>query len=311
MMSKKKEFLFKDRLIKGIEPEGRFKISVVKTTDVVETARQNHGLHALGTVMLGRALTAAMLLASELKGEERIKLRFEGNGPLGAVTAEANRVGEVRGYVKNPLAVLPGLNGLDDARTHAEDTRLGDGLGIGLLMVSKVLYNEAEPKTSTIELTHGDINGDVAHFMAQSEQVLSAVLLDVSLREDGSVGQAGGVLIQRLPGADEKEMERLHTSLSELEPVASMLDNGYYIDDIMKMASRPFDVKELDRQPVHFFCRCSPKRFKSAMSMLHVDDLKEMEGESQEIVCHYCSRKMTVSKEEIQDLIEKAQAKMN
>ena len=296
--SKKKEFLLKDRLIKGIEPEGRFKISVVKTTDVVETARQNHSLGPLSTVLLGRALTAAMLLASELKGEERIKLRFEGNGPVGAITTEANRVGEIRGYVKDPGAVL-------------SEGSIGDGLGVGLLTVTKTLYNEAEPKMSTIELVRGDINGDIAHFMAQSEQVLSAVLLDVSLRDDGSVGQAGGLLIQRLPDADEQDMARLQESLSELAPIAEMLDSGYYIDDLMKMASRPFDVKELARQPVHFFCRCSPKRFKAAMSMLHVDDLQSMEGESQEIVCHYCGRKMILSKEEIQELIEKARAKMN
>lgn len=129
--SKKKEFMLKDRLIKGIEPEGRFKISVVKTTDVVETARQNHSLGPLSTVLLGRALTAAMLLASELKGEERIKLRFEGNGPVGAITTEANRVGEIRGYVKDPGAVL-------------SEGSIGDGLGVGLLTVTKTLYNEAE-----------------------------------------------------------------------------------------------------------------------------------------------------------------------
>ena len=34
-----------------------------------------------------------MLLASELKGEERIKLRFDGNGPVGMIAAEANQCG--------------------------------------------------------------------------------------------------------------------------------------------------------------------------------------------------------------------------
>ena len=83
MALNKEQFKFNDRLIKGIEAEGRFKISVVKTTDVVQTAKENHGLSMLNTVLLGRTLTAAMLLASELKGEERIKLQMEGNGPIG------------------------------------------------------------------------------------------------------------------------------------------------------------------------------------------------------------------------------------
>ncbi|WP_340103431.1 Hsp33 family molecular chaperone HslO [Rhodohalobacter sp. 8-1] len=301
-MSLKKEIQFKDRLIKGIHEDGAFKISVVKTTDVVQTAQENHSLSLLNTVLLGKALTASMLLASELKGEERIKLRFDGNGPVGMIAAEANRVGEVRGYVQNPQAELD---------YSQPDTDISDGLGIGLLTVSKTLYNEAEPKTSTIQLVNSDINSDIAHFMAQSEQVLSGILLDVSLNDDGSVKQAGGVLIQRLPDAEEDVMTTLQNTLKELPPVADLLNEGHYIDDIMISSSAPFNVKELDRQPVDFFCRCSPERFKNALSMLSYEELKDMEGESQEVVCHYCGNSLTIPKQEIHELAESAKAKLN
>ncbi len=301
-MSLKEEFQFKDRLIKGIDLDGAFKISVVKTTDVVRTARKNHKLSLLNTVLLGRALTASMLLASELKGEERIKLRFEGKGPSGMIIAEANRVGEIRGYVQNPAAEL----------VYSEpDTQLGDGLGLGLMTVSKILYNEAEPKTSTIELIQGDIISDVAHYMAQSEQVLSALLLDVSINDDGSVKESGGVLIQRLPDAEDSVMSTLQETVEKLPPVAKLLEDGKYIDEIMIMAGRPYSVKELDRQPVDFFCRCSPERFKNALSMLSYEELKDMKGESQEVVCHYCGNRLTISKDEIRDLAESAKAKLN
>lgn len=301
-MSLKEDFQFKDRLVKGIHTDGAFKISVVKTTNVVQTAQDNHSLSLLNTVLLGKALTASMLLASELKGEERIKLRFDGNGPVGMIAAEANRVGEVRGYAQNPQAELD---------YSQPDTDISDGLGIGLLTVSKTLYNEAEPKTSTIQLINSDINSDVAHFLAQSEQVLSGLLLDVSVNDDGTVNQAGGVLIQRLPDAEDDVMETLQETLKKLPPVADMLAEGFYIDDIMKQASAPYKVKELDRQPVDFFCRCSPKRFKNALSMLSYEDLKDMEGESQEVVCHYCGNSLTIPKQEIHELAESARAKLN
>jgi len=301
-MSFKDEFQFKDRLIKGIHAEGAFKISVIKTTNVVKTARKNHNLSLLNTVLLGRALTAAMLLASELKGEERIKLRFEGNGPTGMIIAEANHAGEIRGYVQNPAAELDYNN---------SDTSLDDGLGVGLMTVSKVLYNEAEPKTSTIQLAKGDIISDVAHYLAQSEQILSAILLDVSIHDDGSVNEAGGLLIQRLPDADDEVINKLHSSVENLPPIANLLEDEQYIDDIMNMASAPYSVKELDRQLVDFFCRCSPARFKNALSMLSYDDLKEMKGESQEIVCHYCGNRLSISSEEIHHLAESARAKLN
>lgn len=301
-MSLKKQFKFKDRLIKGIHPDGKFKISVVKTTDVIQTAKENHNLSLLNTVLLGKTLTAAMLLASELKGEERIKIRIEGSGPVGMLVAEANRVGEIRGYAQNSAAEIDYSN---------SDLSLGDGIGLGILSVSKVLYNEAEPRTSTIELAKGDISSDMAHYMVQSEQVPSAFLLDVSLDDQGNVKHAGGLLLQRLPEAEEDTIAKLQETVASLPPVSEMLDDGKYIDDIMHLACTPFDVKELDRQPVHFFCRCSPKRFRNALAMLSYDDLKEMEGESQEIVCHYCSSRLTITPEEVHSIIESAKAKLN
>jgi len=301
-MSLKEEFKFKDRLVKGIEAGGQFKISVVKTTEVVRTAQKNHNLSLLTTVLLGRTLTAAMLLASELKGEERIRIRIEGDGPVGSITAEANRAGEMRGYVQNPGAELDYSD---------SEVTIGDGIGIGLLTVSKILYDEAEPRTSTIQIEKGDILSDMAHFMAQSEQVLSAFLLDVAIDENGEVEQAGGLLIQRLPDAEETVMGRLEKTVSELPPVSSLLKERFYIDTIMERASKPFSVKELDRQPVHFFCRCSPERFMNALSMLSYDDLKEMEGESQEVVCHYCGNSLSISKQDIHELAESAKARLN
>ena len=301
-MSLKEQFKFKDRLIKGIHTDGQFKISVVKTTEVVQTAKDNHQLSLLNTVLLGRTLTAAMLLASELKGEERIQVRLEGSGPAGMIVAEANRVGEIRGYVQNPSAELDYSD---------QDVSIADGIGLGILTVSKTLYNEAEPRTSTIELVKGDVTADMAHYMAQSEQILSAFLLDVSVDDEGNVNQAGGLLIQRLPEAEEESVEKLQKTVASLPPVSEMLSDSKYIDDIMHLACTPFNVKELDRQPVHFFCRCSPKRFRNALSLLSYDDLKEMEGESQEIVCHYCSNRLTIPKEEIRGIIEKAKARLN
>jgi molecular chaperone Hsp33 len=301
-MSLKEDIKFKDRLIRGIEKNGQFKISVVKTTDVIQTAKNNHSLSLLNTVLLGRTLTAAMLLASGLKGEERIKIRLEGNGPAGMITAEANQVGEIRGFVQHPAAEL------DYSR---EEVSVGDGIGIGLLTVSKILYNEAEPRTSTIQIVKGDILSDMAHYMAQSEQILSAFLLDVSLKDNGDVNQAGGILIQRMPDAEESVMDTLQKHLQELPAVSQLLADGDYIDKIMKKASAPYSVKELGRQPVHFFCRCNPGRFRNALSLLSYEDLKELKGEDQEVVCHYCGSRHTVTKKEIRGIVESARARLN
>lgn len=296
------EFEFKDRLIKGITTDGHFKISVVKTSDMVKEAKQRHSLSLLNTVILGRALTATMLLASELKGEERVRMRMEGDGPIGHLVVEANSLGEVRGYVANPAAELDYSD---------ESVTMGDGIGLGVLTFSKTLYNEAEPRTSAIQLVKGDVTADVAHYLVQSEQIDSALIVDVGIDNEGNVTEAGGLLIQKLPGAPEGQIDMLQERLASFPAVHKFFEDGQYIDDVMNKVMSPMPMKELDRQLVDFFCRCSRDRFLNALSMLNFDDLKEMEGDSQEIVCQYCNNKELITKEEIKGLIEAAQIKMN
>lgn len=301
-MISKEEFKNKDRLIKGITEDGNFRVSVVKTTNVVQTAQDRHNLSLLNTVLLGRAMTGTMLMASELKGEERVQLRLEGNGPVNYLVAEANSVGEIRGYSGNPAAQLD----------YADDeTRLGHGLGLGVLTFKKILYNKAEPRTSTIELKKGNVTQDLAYYMVQSEQIPSAILLDVGIDEDGNVNEAGGVLIQKLPGAREKDIKRLQKKLKKFDSIHELFQEGLYIDDIMERALAPKKVRELSRLPVHFFCRCSRDRFKDALALVSYDELKEMQDEGQELVCHFCNEHYQISKAEIEEIVEEARVKLN
>lgn len=300
-MNKKQAFLRKDRIIKGITNDGFFKVSVVKTTDVVAEAQKRHSLSLLNTVILGRALTGVMLLASELKGEERVQLRVDGDGPIEMLVTEANSIGEIRGYVQNPEAELK----------YSTETDLGDGLGNGTLSFSKILYNEAKPITGVVNLIDGNLNSDLVHYLLQSEQVPSAVSLDVQIDPDGHVLEAGGILIQALPNSPEENIIQLEDNLKSMKPLGLLLSEGHYIDDIMAMAMDPYEVKELARYPVHFYCRCSKDRFKDALAMMTYDDLREIGNERQELVCHYCNEHYYFNRAEIEDIIQNAKIKLN
>ena len=300
-MLTKEKFKNKDRLIKGISKDGDLKISVVKATDAIKKARKNHELSLLNTVLLGRMMIGSLLMASELKGEERIQLRAEGDGPCKLIVAESNSVGEVRGYVQVPDAQID----------YSADNSIGAGIGIGVLTVSKTLYNEAEPQRSTIELIDGNITDDLAYFMVQSEQIPAAVLLDVGIDDKGNITEAGGLLVQRLPDAAEGTIDQLQQKLKTFPSVDELLQEGHYIDDIMKKAMNPTAAKELDRQPIDFFCRCTRKRFVKALRMLGRDDLEAMSDEGQELVCHFCNEHYQITKQEIQDLLQETKAKMN
>ncbi len=300
-MDKKEAYLHKDRLVRGLSDNGFFQVAVVKTTDVVREAAERHHLSPLATVLLGRALTGVMLLSSALKGEERIQLVMQGNGPLSMLAVEANSIGEIRGYVQNPSAMVDVEKG----------ERIEDGLGIGLLTFSKTLFNEAKPITGTVELASGNVSKDLAHYLMQSEQIPSAVSLDVQLSAAGEVESAGGVLIKALPGAPTADIELLEGNLLDLPPVAGMLAGGQYIDDIMHKVMEPLQVKELGRTPVHFFCRCNKDRFVVALSMLNLNEIEEMADQDQEMVCHYCNERYIITAQEIQSLARSKKIGLN
>ncbi len=296
----KEEFLSRDRLLRAIGANGHFRISVVKTTQIVRTARESHGLSLLTSVLLGRALTGALLLASNLKGEERIQLRMEGGGVVRSVTAEATSNGEVRGYVANPRAELD----------FQELTRLGDGMGAGVLTVSKSLYNRARPVSGTVALMRGNVNEDLAHYLLQSEQIPSAVSLDVALDDQGAVSEAGGVLVQAMPGASGKEIERLEENIRNMPTLGRQLAGGY-LEDVLGEVSKGLEVKELARYPVDFFCRCSKERFRDSLALLDPDELIAMKGETEELVCHYCGSRYLFSREELEAIAQKAKVRQN
>jgi molecular chaperone Hsp33 len=275
----KEAFFWKDRFVKGISLDKSIRITVIKTTDVIETARRNHHLSPLTTVLLGRTLTGAALLAAQLKGEERIRLTIEGDGPVGTLTAEANYVGEIRGFVSNPEAMVDFTAG----------QTMADAIGSGLVRFTKNLYNEAKPVSGIVEITDGTVTGDIAHYIQQSEQIPSMLALDVQLAEDGSVAYAAGLLVQAMPGADKADLEHIQRQVSALPPLGLMLERGLYIDDIMVNAMGDVKVRELDRTPVHFFCRCTKDRFIDALSMLRVEELADMKEDTQELVCQYCN----------------------
>ncbi len=297
---KKSDFLSRDRLLRAIGTNGHFRISVIKTTGIVRTARERHGLSLLTSVLLGRALTGAALLASNLKGEERIQLRMEGNGPVRSATAEASSNGEVRGYVSRPDAEL-------DFRDRKS---LGDGIGVGVLTVSRSLYNHARPVSGTVAMVRGNVNEDLAHYLLQSEQIPSAVSLDVAVDEQGEIAEAGGVLVQAMPGASKREIIRLEENIRKMPTIGRQLSGGY-LDEVLAEVSKGLEVKELGRYPVDFFCRCNRDRFRNSLALLDPDELLSMEGETEELVCHYCGEKYLFTREELDAIAQKAKIRQN
>ncbi|WP_298628905.1 Hsp33 family molecular chaperone HslO [uncultured Thermus sp.] len=293
------------RILRGLAGEGQLRVVAADTGDVVEEARRRHGLSPTATAALGRALTGALLLAQLLlkTPKERLTLRIEGTGPLGGLLAEADAFGQVRGYVKNPQAEVP----------LREDGKLnvGELLGAGVLRVDRSLPN-GEVYTSTVPLVSGEIAEDLAHYLWQSEQIPSAILLGVRVKGEGEVEVAGGVAIQVMPDTPEEVLSRLEANLSGIKGITPLLQEGLEAALERLLSGLGFartDLRALgyplNEIPARFQCRCSREKALEALVFFTPEEREDMivKDGGAEVVCHWCGEVYRFSPEEIRSLV--------
>ncbi len=294
------------RILRGLAGEGHLRVVAAETGDVVEEARLRHGLSPTATAALGRAMTGALLLAQLLlkTPRERLTLRIEGTGPLGGLVAEADALGHVRGYVKNPKAEAP----------LREDGKLnvGELVGAGVLRVDRSLPN-GEIYTSTVPLVSGEIAEDLAHYLWQSEQIPSALLLGVRVKGEGEVEVAGGVAVQVMPGASEEVVGRLEANLAGLPGITPLLREkgleGVLEAIFQGLGYTPTDLRALgyalNEIPARFQCRCSREKALEALVFFTPEEREDMivKDGGAEVVCHWCGEVYRFSPEEIRSLV--------
>lgn len=266
----------------------------VISQNTVEEARARHNLSHLATAALGRALTATVILASDLKNpDDLLTLRIFGDGPLGGIICSAGKDGTVRGYLLNPEVELP-LN-------QSQKLDVGGGVGRGYLHVTKDLGLK-EPYTGTVELLSGEIAEDIAYYLYSSEQRPNVFNLGVLVNPDGTVANAGGYLIEILPGAPEELINTVEENLAKQESLTRQLQKGKKIEEIIIDVVKPSKVEILETKPVSFECRCSKEKI-----LPHLVGLSsEIEDEEKvEAVCHFCRKKYTFLGKEIKNYKEK------
>jgi|GEM_PF-203713 len=295
-----RSFEQRDRVRSVLSVNGHFRASLVKNSNTSLAAQQKHELDTVSAYLLSKYLTAATLVSSTLKGQERVVVEAEGSGPLARIYAEASQVGEVRGFLAyNQDKDLASISHFDEA------------IGIGLLKISRVLYNEPEPITGIVPIVTGDIAKDLAHYYVQSEQIPTAVLIDTRMDDNGYVKTSGGLLVQALPGVSEREIDDMVRAIEGLPNIAELLDSDDKPIDILEEIL-PFTFAETKTSQVDFFCRCSKDRFIDKLTTLSPHDLREMKEHGQnELVCQFCGTKYILDENDFKKLINETTVKSN
>lgn len=285
----------RDRVTRALSQDGLFRVAAIQNSVVARTAQRRHQLDPVRALLLARALTSASLLASFMKGEERVSLMVEGSGAVKHVYAEALHVGEVRGY----------------ATLNTKPINPAEPLGTGLLKVQRVLYGKQEPVTGVVELRHGDVTSDLGFYLTQSEQIPSVVVIDVVFNEHDEIIQSAGLLVQAMPGARPEDIFQVYDALDAMPRLTSYVERSMTTEAVIEEVF-PIPTSMLETKAVDFFCRCSLDRFKSILLTLGYTELRSMRDAGQdELVCQYCNEQYELSAEDFDELLEQSLARQN
>ncbi|MDO4669980.1 MAG: Hsp33 family molecular chaperone HslO [Aerococcus sp.] len=283
-----------DRLVKGLAFNDQIRVMAVDATNTVEEAHQRHDTWSNASAALGRTLTGALLLASGMDTEDHLTVRISGNGPLGGITVSADGHGNVKGYVEHPHVSLP----LNDFGKIDVFGAVGNQ---GTLSVTKDM-GMAEPFTGQVPLISGEIAEDFTYYLAQSEQIPSAVALGTLVDTDEHILQAGGWVIQVLPFADDEVIERVEKAVKETAQVTKLLEDGLDPKAMIIKLLGEENVRFLADYPVQFHCDCNKERFASGLHALPSEQLTPLieEDHGAEIVCQFCGKTYTFTEAELQ-----------
>ncbi|WP_333649698.1 Hsp33 family molecular chaperone HslO [Lacrimispora sp.] len=291
-----------DYIIRATAGDHQIRAFAATTRDLVEQARQAHNTSPVATAALGRLLTAGAMMGIMMKGEDDLlTIKIQGSGPIEGLTVTADSKGDVKGYVYNPSVMLP--------PSPAGKLDVGGAVGEGVLTVISDIGLK-EPYVGQTILVGGEIAEDLTYYYATSEQTPSSVALGVLMNKDNTVKQAGGFILQLLPGASDEMIDKLEKRLSEITSITSLLDQGNTPEMILEHILGDMGLDMMEQVSTRFYCNCDKTRVEKALISIGRKELQEMieEGEPIEVNCHFCSRNYEFTAEDLKELYEKAQA---
>lgn len=289
-----------DYLVKALCYEGSIRAYAVRATNTISEAQKRHDTWSSSTAALGRTMVGALLLGATLKGEDKLTVKVQGNGPAGSIVVDSDGSGNTKGYIKNPHVSLT-LN-----ESGKIDVRGAVGTE-GIFTVIKDLGLK-ETFSGQTPIVSGEIGEDFTYFMAVSEQIPSAIGLSVLVDTDESVKAAGGFMIQVMPGADEKKIDFIEQRLQEVPMISRLIDEGESPEGILERLLGKDEIEILEKIPVQFKCNCSKEKFGTAIIAVGLDEINAMidEDHGAEAVCQFCGNKYHYSETDLIELRDEA-----
>jgi molecular chaperone Hsp33 len=289
----------KGKLTTILTEDGSVRLIFADSTGIVQTSVDIHHPSKTVTAALGRCLTAASIMGSQLKIEgSTLTLRILGDGPAGDFVCIADNYGNVRGCCENPQVELP-PNSQGKLDVSGVVGKNGD-----IYVVRD--YGFGEPYTGYSKIVSGEIAEDITNYYNTSEQTVSVCALGVRVFPDGAIRGAGGFLLQLMPGAAEEIIPQLQANIDSLGSLSALIAEGKTASDISDIVLKGMPYSILEESEMEYKCNCERDKYRRAIKSLGILELADMRdsGEEAEIICRFCGTRYTFSQEELGKMFE-------
>lgn len=256
-----------DRLVRTISASGEVSCRAITSTGLISGAARLHHTSVVATTAFGRALTCALLLSAGKKDGEQLQVEFRGNGPIGGLTAIANGVGQVRGFVGNPNVNLPLRNGQIDVPA---------AIGKGVLAVVRNSPFAKAPYTGLVAISSGEVAEDLTRYLAESEQVPSALAAGVYIERDGTVSAAAGYLVQLLPGASQKTAQIVERNVWNVGSPTELVRKGCTPEEVVDALMADLNPMNVASLSPRYHCPCGIQRVKRTVALLSSTEIRDL-----------------------------------
>ena len=282
-------------ILRGMTRDGSARIHVINATSIVNRARELHHTSPTATATLGRLLTATSLMGCMLgEKQDSITVSLLGDGPAGRVVAVSDYIGNVRGYIQNPAVDLPPKpNGkLDVGGFVGKNGRLTVVRSMGL----------KDPYSGSSELVSGEIAEDFAAYYAFSEQMPTAIALGVLIDKDRTCAGAGGVVVQAMPGAEEKNLIAAEEKIKSLSDVSKQIKE-LGAEGVLK---KYFDTDKYEEYHPEYKCLCSRDYIEGVLRTLgkpELEDIIRKEGKIK-VDCQFCRKDYLFTADDVEKMFK-------
>lgn len=276
-----------DHFERGLTVDFAVRYIIVDCTSIAQQAQQRHNLTGAGPRLCAEGILASYLLASQIKGEEKLTIQILSQNPKVSFMSDINASGELRAKLT--------------PRTYPESTDKLDGV---LVVTKHNKYKELYRGVTNIE--DCSIAQALHHNLTQSAQVDTIVRFFVS-QEQNTIQRAVGIILERLPPTE--DLPYLNTE--EFFDKYSHLTTQEVWDGLAQKKLRGSQLHDLSSKPISWKCRCSRAKVKSMLFSLGRKELEEIQKEIgyAEVTCHFCNERVLIDNDGLQELIDQHERK--